>query len=129
LLNIEAVSRRVFQRLPGGNLLTLREYLYEKHMESRHVAVTAAETGSEPEVPMPYRDRIAVDPEILAGKPVIKGTRLAVEFIIELLAEGWSHEDILKNYPGLVADDILACLGYAGAILRSERVYPLEPVL
>jgi uncharacterized protein (DUF433 family) len=78
---------------------------------------------------MPYRDRIVVDPEILVGKPVVKGTRLAVEFIIELLAGGWSHEEILKNHPGLVADDILACLSYAGARLRSEKVYPLEPVL
>lgn len=78
---------------------------------------------------MPHRDRIVVDPAILVGKPVVKGTRLAVEFIIELLADGWSHEDILNNYPGLVADDILACLRYAGAVLRSERVYPLEPVL
>ncbi len=50
---------------------------------------------------MTYGDRIIVDPEILVGKPVIKGTRLAVEFIIELLANGWSHDDILKNYPGL----------------------------
>jgi len=58
---------------------------------------------------MAYGGRIIVDPEILAGKPIIKGTRLAVEFIIELLANGWSHDDILKNYPGLTSEDILAC--------------------
>lgn len=62
---------------------------------------------------MAYRDRIIVDSDILVGKPIIKGTRLAVEFIIELLANGWSHDDILKNYPGLTSEDILACLGYA----------------
>jgi uncharacterized protein (DUF433 family) len=44
-------------------------------------------------------------------------------------AGGWSHEDILKNYPGLAADDLLACLSYAGAVLRSERVHPPERVL
>ena len=62
---------------------------------------------------MPLLERIVVDPEILAGKPVIRGTRLAVEFILELLAAGQSEQDILRNYPGLTRDDILACLSYA----------------
>jgi uncharacterized protein (DUF433 family) len=76
---------------------------------------------------MTHHDRIVIDPEILVGKPVIKGTRIAVEFIIELLASGWSHEEILRNYPGLTSEDILACLSYASAVLHSEKVYPLEP--
>jgi uncharacterized protein (DUF433 family) len=63
---------------------------------------------------MTSRDRIVIDPEVPVGKPVIKGTRLAVDFIIDLLAQGWSEEDILKNYPGLTHADIRACLGYAG---------------
>ena len=75
---------------------------------------------------MTYYERITIDPEILVGKPVIKGTRLAVELIIELLANGWSHDDILKNYPGLTPEDILACLSYASDVLHSEKVYPLE---
>ena len=50
---------------------------------------------------MDWQDRIVVDPEILVGKPVIKGTRLAVEFIIDLLAQGWTEADILRNYPGV----------------------------
>ncbi len=62
---------------------------------------------------MPLSERIVVDPETLAGKPVIRGTRLAVEFILELLAAGQSEPDILCNYPGLTRDDILACLSYA----------------
>jgi uncharacterized protein (DUF433 family) len=62
---------------------------------------------------MNWQDRIVVDPAILVGKPVIRGTRLAVEFIIDLLARGWSVEQILQNYPGLVRDDIKACLEYA----------------
>jgi uncharacterized protein (DUF433 family) len=58
---------------------------------------------------MPLSERIVVDTEVLAGKPVIRGTRLAVEFILELLAAGQSEEDLLANYPGLSREDILAC--------------------
>jgi len=46
---------------------------------------------------MDWRDRIVIDPEILVGKPVIRGTRLAVEFIIDLLAQGWTEADVLRN--------------------------------
>jgi uncharacterized protein (DUF433 family) len=72
---------------------------------------------------MSWQDRIVVDPSILVGKPVVKGTRLAVEFIIDLLAQGWSEAEILQNYPGLTHKDIQACLGYASAILQAEKVY------
>ncbi len=58
---------------------------------------------------MTWEDRIIINPEILTGKPVIKGTRIAVEFVIGLLAEGWSEDEILDNYPGLTVDDIHAC--------------------
>ncbi len=75
---------------------------------------------------MDWRDRIVLDPNILAGKPVVRGTRLAVEFLIDLLAQGWTEDDILRNYPGLTADDIKACLRYASEILRAEKVYPLQ---
>ena len=69
-------------------------------------------------------DRIVLDPAVLTGKPVIRGTRLSVEFVIGLLADGWSEADILHNYPGITHDDIAACLGYARDLLRSEKVYP-----
>jgi len=59
---------------------------------------------------MPWSERIHQDPEILAGKPVIRGTRLAVEFIMELLEAGRCEADILDDYPGLIREDILACL-------------------
>ncbi len=72
-----------------------------------------------------WEERIEINPRILVGKPVVKGTRLAVEFIIDLLAQGWSEADVLRNYPGLVQEDIQACLAYASATLRSEKVYPL----
>ena len=59
-----------------------------------------------------WQDRIAIDPDVLVGKPVIKGTRLAVEFIIDLLAQGWSTAEIERNYPGITLLDIQACLNY-----------------
>jgi uncharacterized protein (DUF433 family) len=69
-------------------------------------------------------DRITIDPAILAGKPVVRGTRLAVEFVIGLMADGWSEADIIANYPGLTRDDVAACLAYARDVLQSERVFP-----
>jgi len=75
---------------------------------------------------MDWRDRIAIDPAVLVGKPVIKGTRIAVEFVIDLLAQGWTEPEILRNYPGLTHEDILACLKYAGETLDSEKVFPLH---
>jgi uncharacterized protein (DUF433 family) len=73
---------------------------------------------------MAEHSRITLDPDILAGKPVIRGTRLAVEFIIGLMADGWTEADILKNYPGIMHEDILACLAYARDTLSSEKVFP-----
>ena len=74
---------------------------------------------------MPWPDRIVIDPEILAGKPVIRGTRLAVEFILELLAAGQSENDLLSNYPGLAREDILACLAYASYLAHEYKAYPI----
>jgi uncharacterized protein (DUF433 family) len=75
---------------------------------------------------MDWQERIIVDPKILVGKPVIKGTRLAVEFIIELLSQGWTESEILRNYPGLTHEDITACLKYATSLLKAEKIYPFE---
>lgn len=73
---------------------------------------------------MAQHPRIAFAPDVLAGKPVIRGTRLSVEFLIGLMAEGWSEAEILQNYPGLTHDDIIACLAYARDTLSSEKVFP-----
>ena len=73
---------------------------------------------------MDWRDRIVIDPGILVGKPVIRGTRLAVEFIIDLLAQGWTEADVLRNCPGVTHQDIQACLAYASTVLKAEKVYP-----
>jgi len=72
-----------------------------------------------------WKDRIIVDPKILVGKPVIRGTRIAVEFVVDLLGRGWTTEEILREYDHLTPEDIQACLAYAGEVLRSERVYLL----
>lgn len=70
---------------------------------------------------------IVTDLEILHGKPTIKGTRISVEFILELLSSGMSIEDILKEYPHLKRKDILAALDYATKVLRHEEVFPTAP--
>lgn len=75
---------------------------------------------------MKWSDRITVDPKVLVGKPVIKGTRLSVEFIVDLLAAGWTHQQILENYPHLRQEDIQACLAYAAELLHAEHVIPIE---
>ena len=64
---------------------------------------------------MDWKDRISIDPKVLVGKPVIKGTRISVEFLMELLSNGWSHELVLANYPQLALEDIQAALHYATA--------------
>ena len=73
---------------------------------------------------MNWQGRIVIDRSILTGKPTIKGTRLAVEFIVGLLAQGWTEAEIVNNYPGLTHEDILACLSYASELLKSESVFP-----
>ena len=74
---------------------------------------------------MDWADRIEADPTILAGKPIIKGTRLAVEFVLDLLSRGWTQAQIIENYEGVTQEDILACLHYAAEVLKSEKVFPL----
>jgi uncharacterized protein (DUF433 family) len=63
---------------------------------------------------MTWQERIGVDPKVLVGKPVIKGTRIAVELVIDLLGKGWTQEQILDSYPSLTTDDIRACLVQMG---------------
>ena len=72
-----------------------------------------------------WEEWITVDPAVLVGKPVIKGTRLSVEFLLGLLAQGWSEAEVLRNYPGITREDVLACLAYAQDRLKDDRVYPI----
>jgi uncharacterized protein (DUF433 family) len=69
-------------------------------------------------------ERITVNPKIFAGKPLVRGRRLAVEHVLGMLAEGDSPETLLKGYPWLEADDIRACLLYARRVVGRERVEP-----
>ena len=73
---------------------------------------------------MTEHPRISLSPDVLIEKPVIRETRLAVEFVIGLLADGWTEADILTNYPDIGRDDILACLAYARDMSSGEKVYP-----
>jgi uncharacterized protein (DUF433 family) len=74
---------------------------------------------------MDWQDRISIHPNILVGKPVIKGTRISVELVIDMLGSDWSFEDILRNYPHITREDIIACLKYAGATLSAEKIFPV----
>jgi len=66
---------------------------------------------------------IVCDPHILGGKPVIKGTRISVELLLELLANNWTHEEIMENYPHIKKEDILAALEYSLSLLKEEHIY------
>jgi len=68
-----------------------------------------------------WRSRITVDPEVLARKPVIKGTGMAVEFVVELLANGWTIEEVLENYLQLKREDVIAALKYAAEVSKEVR--------
>jgi uncharacterized protein (DUF433 family) len=70
-------------------------------------------------------ERITVDPKVMAGKPIIKGTRLTVEYILNLLAHGATARDILIEYKGLTEDDIQACILFATKSLESMTFMPL----
>jgi len=72
--------------------------------------------------------RIVVNPRILGGKPIIEGTRISVEFILDLLASDVSEEEILEDYSHLTKEDIRACLRYAARSYRNEVYLELEPV-
>ena len=75
-----------------------------------------------------FMTRITANKEILGGKPVIKGTRISVEFILNLLASGATEDEIIQDYPHLSKDDIRACLEYAAHALKDEILVDLEPV-
>ncbi|MEK6690908.1 MAG: DUF433 domain-containing protein [Nitrospirota bacterium] len=74
---------------------------------------------------MDWSKFIHSDPEILLGKPVIKGTRLSVEFILGLFAEGWTEQQVLKNYPTLTTESLKAVFAFAADCMREESLYPI----
>jgi uncharacterized protein (DUF433 family) len=71
-------------------------------------------------------ERITLNPEVMAGKPVIRGTRIPVELIVRMLAQGIPESEILKEYPRLQPEDLRAALAYAAQTLAHEDVFPLS---
>lgn len=68
--------------------------------------------------------RIVADPRVLVGKPVIRGTRISVELILDLMANGWTEAEILDNYPHIARADIQACLAFARDLVAHKRIVP-----
>ena len=67
-----------------------------------------------------WKDRITVDPDILVGKPIIKGTRISVDLIMDRLADGWTLEQIIASYPRVTREDVLAAIAFVAEIFREE---------
>jgi uncharacterized protein (DUF433 family) len=75
----------------------------------------------------PYQERITADPRILAGKPVVRGTRIAVHLVLEELAQNPDLDELLAAHPDLTRTDVQACLAYAKAMVTGEEVSPKPP--
>jgi len=71
---------------------------------------------------MNYRERIIISPDIMLGKPVIKGTRITVEFIVKKMSEGMEVNEIIAEYPPLTRDDIMACLAYSADVISRDEI-------
>jgi uncharacterized protein (DUF433 family) len=87
-------------------------------------AVQSWPAEAEP-VAVNWTERIEVDGTRLGGKPVVRGSRIPVELVVEMVADGWSEERIMTSYPTLTEADIRACLHYAAALLREEKRFRL----
>jgi len=74
--------------------------------------------------PSLYQHRIIVDPNILAGKPVVKGTRIPVELVLKRLAQDLDMQTLFEAYPRLTREDVQACLAYAQALVEGEAIFP-----
>jgi uncharacterized protein (DUF433 family) len=74
---------------------------------------------------MAWQDFIASDPLVLGGKPVVRGTRLSVDFLLGLFAAGWTQEEVLANHPSLTPESLRAVFAYAAEAVHDERVLPV----
>lgn len=75
---------------------------------------------------MNWRTYIVSDPDVLSGKPVVKGTRLAVDFLLGLMAEGWTEQQVLDNYSHLSKESLQAVFAFSADCMREEAIYPIE---
>ena len=79
---------------------------------------------------MDWKSKIIRDPKIMSGRPVIKGTRITVEFVLELRHNGWTEKEILQSYPHLTLDNLQACFSYAedhGMVAFADWDHELSP--
>ncbi|MBI2145420.1 DUF433 domain-containing protein [Candidatus Woesearchaeota archaeon] len=73
---------------------------------------------------MDFMRRIVVDPKVMAGKPIIRGTRVPVDAILQRIAEGMTFEEVLQDYPNITREDIKAALEYSANVVRGEDIIP-----
>jgi uncharacterized protein (DUF433 family) len=78
---------------------------------------------------MDWREYIVVDPAVLVGKPIVKGTRISVELLLDRLADGWSYSDILAAYPHLTREQVQAAVAFASELFKEERFVATAKVL
>jgi uncharacterized protein (DUF433 family) len=76
---------------------------------------------------MNWREYIHSDPDVLLGKPVVRGTRLSVDFILSLFAEGWTHDQVFENYPRLTPTALKAVFAFSAVCMSEESLYILVP--
>jgi uncharacterized protein (DUF433 family) len=76
---------------------------------------------------MDWRDHITAAPDVLAGKPAVRGTRLGVEFLLGLFAAGWTAEQVLASYPALTPEALRAVFAFAAEVTRDEALFALGP--
>jgi len=77
---------------------------------------------------MEWREHIVVDPAVLVGKPVIKGTRISVELLLDRFADGWSYDDVLAAYPHLTREQVQAAVTFASELFKEERFVAIGKV-
>lgn len=75
---------------------------------------------------MNWKDHVVVDPMVLVGKPVIRGTRISVELLMDRLADGWSMEQILESYPRVTREDVLAAIAFVTEVFREEDYIAIQ---
>ncbi|MBP9712279.1 MAG: DUF433 domain-containing protein [Sterolibacterium sp.] len=75
---------------------------------------------------MDWKSRITVDPKVLVGKPIIHGTRISVELLMERLADGWTMEQILASYPRVTRNDVLAAIAFVTEVFREEEYVAIQ---
>ena len=75
---------------------------------------------------MNWKDHVIVDPKVLVGKPVIRGTRISVELLMDRLADGWSREQILESYPRVTREDVLAAIAFVTEVFREEDYIAIQ---